>query len=96
MANYQSYKQIQGDAAVIPSSLGPGQVVGLSTGVAHQFFVFNGNHYSGCNGGCCLLWTVPSRATTVRFELTGGGGSGVCVHVRFSLYVWGAGHSIWR
>ena len=76
MANYQSYKQIQGDAAVIPSSLGPGQVVGLSTGVAHQFFVFNGNHYDGCNGGCCLLWTVPARATTVRFELTGGGGSG--------------------
>lgn len=77
MANYQSYKQLQGDAAVIPSSLGPGQVVGLSTGVAHQFFLFDGsNHYGASTPGCCLLWTVPARATTVRFELTGGGGSG--------------------
>ena len=76
MADYQSYKKIQGDAAVIPSSLGPGQVVGLSTGVAQQFFLYHCCHHLGDNGGCCLLWTVPERTTTVRFELTGGGGTG--------------------
>lgn len=76
MANYQSYKKIQGDSALIANSVGPGQVSGISTGVAHQFFLYNSNQYDACTGGCCLLWTVPAQTTTVRFELTGGGGSG--------------------
>ena len=33
MANYQSYKKIQGDSAVIANSLGPAQVSGFSTAV---------------------------------------------------------------
>tara|TARA_R110001592_G_scaffold11657_1_gene57028 strand:+ start:7275 stop:8111 length:837 start_codon:yes stop_codon:yes gene_type:complete len=76
MANYQSYKQIQGDAAIVANSVGPGQVSGVSTGVAHQFHLFNGNYWNVANGGCCLLWTVPAGTTSVRFELTGGGGTG--------------------
>lgn len=76
MANYQSYKKINGGDAILPSTVTAAQTVGLSTAVAHQFFVFNANYYDACNGGCCLLWTVPSNTRSVRFELTGGGGSG--------------------
>ena len=76
MANYQTYKQIQGDQALIANSVGPGQVTGVSTGVAHQFFLYNNNYWSVSNGGCCLNWTVPPLTTSVRFELTSGGGTG--------------------
>ncbi len=76
MANYQSYKQIQGDAAIVANSVGPGQVSGVSTGVAHQFHLHNTNYWTVANGGCCLLWVVPPGTTSVRFELTGGGGTG--------------------
>ncbi len=76
MANYQTYKKINGTDAILNNSVGPGQVTGVSTGVAHQIYVYNCCHYDSDNGGCCLLWTVPALTTTVRFELTGGGGSG--------------------
>lgn len=76
MANYQSYKQIQGDQALVANSVGAGQVVGLATGVAHQFYLWHDNQVDASTAGCCLLWTVPARTTTVKFEVTGGGGSG--------------------
>ena len=76
MANYQTYKKINGTDAILNNTVGPGQVTGVSTGVAHQCFVYNCCHYDANNGGCCLAWTVPALTTTVRFELTGGGGSG--------------------
>ena len=76
MANYQSYKKIQGDSAIIANTVGPGQVSGISTGVAHQFYLYNANYWNVANGGCCLLWTVPAGTTSIRFELTGGGGTG--------------------
>ncbi len=76
MANYQTYKKINGTEAILQNSVGPGQVTGVSTGVAHQCVVWNNNHWSNNNGGCCLYWTVPSLTTTVRFEITAGGGSG--------------------
>lgn len=76
MADYQSYKKLQGGLALAANSVGPGQVSGVSTGVAHQFFLYDCCWYDADNGGCCLLWTVPAQTTTVRFELTGGGGSG--------------------
>jgi len=79
MANYQTYKKINGSDAILNNSVGPGQVTGVSTGVAHQIWACSNNeqnHYDACSGGCCILWTVPALTTTVRFELTGGGGSG--------------------
>ena len=76
MANYQTYKKINGTDAILNNTVGPGQVTGVSTGVAHQLYVYNCCHYDANNGGCCLAWTVPALTTTVRFELTGGGGSG--------------------
>ena len=76
MANYQSYKKIQGDQALIASSVSADRTTGLSLGKANQFYIYNSNFWSVANGGCCLLWTVPSGTTTIRFELTGGGGTG--------------------
>jgi len=75
MANYQSYKKIQGNQALIAGSVTSNEVVGLSTAVAHQFYVYHSDFYSA-TGGCCLLWTVPANTRSVRFELTGSGGSG--------------------
>ena len=83
MADYQSYKQINGGAAITANSLGPAQVSGFSTAVTCQFFVCNSDYWTHANGGCCLYWTVPGKALTVRFELTAGGGSGsisACCH----------------
>lgn len=76
MANYQTYKQIQGTEAIIANSVGPGQVTGVSTGIADQFYLYNNNYWSVSNGGCCLNWTVPALTTSIRFELTSGGGTG--------------------
>ena len=77
MANYQSYKKINGTEAILQNSVGPGQVTGVSTGVAHQIYITDCcDMWDANNGGCCCAWTVPALTTTVRFELTGGGGSG--------------------
>ena len=76
MANYQSYKKIDGADAILPATLGPTQVTGFGQGIANQFFLYHDNRYDASTAGCCLLWTVPTGTTTIRFELTGGGGSG--------------------
>lgn len=76
MADYQSYKKIQGDEAIIANSVGPGQVTGISTGIRRRDFYFSCCHFTGCSGGCCRQWTVPQGTTTIQFELVGGGGSG--------------------
>ena len=41
MADYQSYKQINGGLAVAANSLGPAQVSGFSTAVTCQFYICN-------------------------------------------------------
>ena len=83
MADYQSYKQINGGLAVAANSLGPAQVSGFSTAVTCQFYLCHCDYWNHANGGCCLAWTVPGKALTVRFEVTAGGGSGsisTCCH----------------
>ena len=76
MANYQTYKKIQGDQAVINNSLGPAQVSGFSTAVTCQMMFSNCNYWSPSNGGCCCNWTAPGKALTIKFEVTSGGGTG--------------------
>ena len=76
MANYQTYKKLQGDQAVIANSLGPAQVSGFSTAVVNQDFYYDCCSWSAENGGCCYLWTVPCKALTIKFEIMSGGGSG--------------------
>jgi len=76
MADYQSYKKIKGDQAILANTVGPNQVTGISTGSVKRDFYYNTNIWSPCNGGCCYLWTVPAGVQSIQFELTGGGGSG--------------------
>ena len=59
MANYQSYKKIQGDSAVIANSLGPAQVSGFSTAVTCRMTFSNTNYWSPENGGCEAIATFP-------------------------------------
>jgi len=75
MANYQSYKKINGSDAILPATISSTQAVGLSTAVAHQLYVYEDTCYA-VSPGCCLLWTVPGNTQSVRFELTAAGGSG--------------------
>ena len=76
MADYQTYKKIDGGDAVIANSLGPAQVSGFSTAVTCRMTFTNTNYWSSGNGGCCCCWTVPGKVLSVRFELQGSGGSG--------------------
>ena len=76
MADYQTYKKIDGGDAVLANSLGPAQVSGFSTAVTEQYMFWNDNYWGGPNGGCCCLWTVPGKVLTIKFEMRGGGGSG--------------------
>jgi hypothetical protein len=39
-------------------------------------FAVGNTSQSASNGGCCCLWTVPTGASYVRFEMWGGGGGG--------------------
>jgi len=80
MANYQSYKKIQGDQAIIANSVTASQTTGLALGNQKQLYVYNTSITGHNNGGCCCLWTVPAGTTAIKFELTGGGGSGGVGH----------------
>ena len=42
----------------------------------YEFYVYNGNWWSPCNGGRCCLWTVPNGTTSIKFEILSGGGPG--------------------
>ena len=76
MADYQTFKKIDANDAVLDQSVGPGKVTGVSTGIVCRNFFFNCCHNQPCNGGCCYLWTVPKGVTTIQFEIVSGGGSG--------------------
>ena len=76
MADYQTYKKIDAGDAFIDGTVGPGKVTGVSTGNVCRSFYYNCCHNVPCNGGCCYLWTVPEKVTTIQFEIVSGGGSG--------------------
>tara|TARA_B100001250_G_scaffold254728_1_gene219165 strand:+ start:594 stop:1457 length:864 start_codon:yes stop_codon:yes gene_type:complete len=76
MADYQTYKKINGGDAVLGNSLGPAQVSGFSTAVTEQMVFWHDDFWSHNNGGCCCGWTVPGKVLSIKFELRGGGGSG--------------------
>ena len=52
----------------------------IDTGVGgdpqKDFYIYNTNHWSVTNGGCCLSWTVPTGAQIIKFEILSGGGPG--------------------
>ena len=76
MADYQTFKKINGNLAINDQTVGPGKVTGVSTGIVCRNFYFNCCHNIPCNGGCSYTWTVPSGVTTIQFEIVSGGGSG--------------------
>ena len=76
MADYQTYKKIDADDAVLDGTVGPGKVTGVSTGITCRSYYYNCCHNNPCNGGCCYLWTVPTGVTSIQFEIVSGGGSG--------------------
>lgn len=45
-------------------------------GNAKQIFYVRNTSYAVANGGCCLLWTVPTGIVSATFEMWGGGGEG--------------------
>ena len=76
MADYQSYKKIKGDQAILANSITVSQTTGLSTAFVKRDFYYHNNWWTGCNAGCTITWTVPAGVQSIQFELTGGGGSG--------------------
>ena len=51
-------------------------VAAAPTPVVKEFTIFNRNHWTVQNGGCCLQWTVPASVQMVKFEILSGGGPG--------------------
>ena len=76
MANYQSYKKIQGDQALIDGSVTFAKTSGLSSGRVTKCYFYNKCWWSPTNGGCCYLWTVPTGTNSIQFEIVSSGGTG--------------------
>ena len=49
---------------------------GLQSEPQKHFYIYNTNHWSVTNGGCCLAWTVPTGTQIITFEILSGGGPG--------------------
>ena len=89
MANhvYESLQEISGVQATANTTIDASVATGLAniqtlidTGVGgdpqRDFYIYNTNHWSVTNGGCCLSWTVPTGAQIIKFEILSGGGPG--------------------
>tara|TARA_B100000287_G_scaffold68589_1_gene60206 strand:- start:1280 stop:2125 length:846 start_codon:yes stop_codon:yes gene_type:complete len=76
MADYQTYKKINGTNALIDGTVNANKTTGLSTAVVNQNYYYDCCYWSPENGGCCFLWTVPANTQTIKFEIVSGGGSG--------------------
>ena len=89
MANhvYETLQDISGVQATAETTIDASVADGLAniqtlidTGVGgdpqKDFYIYNTNHWSVTNGGCCLSWTVPTGAQIIKFEILSGGGPG--------------------
>ena len=76
MADFQTYKKINGTNALIDGTVNANKTTGLSTAVVNQNYYYDCCYWSPENGGCCFLWTVPANTQTIKFEIVSGGGSG--------------------
>tara|TARA_B110000467_G_scaffold47010_1_gene42983 strand:+ start:1659 stop:2633 length:975 start_codon:yes stop_codon:yes gene_type:complete len=89
MANhvYETLQDITGVQATAETTIDASVADGLAniqtlidTGVGgdpqKDFYIYNTNHWSVTNGGCCLSWTVPTGAQIIKFEILSGGGPG--------------------
>ena len=71
MANYKSYKRINGSQIQSISNANINNQA-LATWNVKWFY----GQPCACSTGCCCLWTVPSGVTKMYIELWGAGGSG--------------------
>ena len=78
IAEFQATNETAINSAV-STGLGDIQTL-IDTGVSSEpqkhFYIYNTNHWSVTNGGCCLHWTVPSGTQIITFEILSGGGPG--------------------
>ena len=51
-------------------------VAAASAPVSKEFTIFNREHWTVTNGGCCLSWTAPAGISMIKFEVLSGGGPG--------------------
>jgi len=51
-------------------------VAAVGAPVSKEFTIFNRNHWTVQNGGCCLAWTAPAGISSIKFEVLSGGGPG--------------------
>jgi hypothetical protein len=42
----------------------------------YEFYVYDGDWWTPCNGGRCCQWSVPAGTTSIKFEILSGGGPG--------------------
>ena len=49
---------------------------GITSEPQKDFMIYNTDHWTVTNGGCCLEWTVPTGAQIITFEILSGGGPG--------------------
>jgi len=89
MANHV-YEQLQentnimdGQQTVLDNTVIAGQATlqgiidaGIQSEPQKHFYIYNTNHWSVTNGGCCLHWTVPTGTQIITFEILSGGGPG--------------------
>ena len=63
---------------------------GIAGGV-QSFMIYDTDHWSTDNGGCCLAWTVPTGTQIITFEILSGGGPGGSAAHDFDIGVGGSG-----
>ena len=73
MANYSSYKKVDG-SSLQAASLDATKFDPTARKTFGVKWVFGSPN--SCSNGCCCLWTIPAGVTKVQWEIWGSGGSG--------------------
>ena len=62
---------IGADSGVVGTTVDDGKAMTAGT-----FMIYDENHWSPSNGGCCLAWIPPVGTQMITFEVLSGGGPG--------------------
>ncbi len=91
--NFQDGAETTIDAAVATGTAAIQAMIdsGVSSAPQKHFYIYNTNHWSVTNGGCCLHWTVPTGTQIITFEILSGGGPGGSAGHDFDIGHGGAG-----